>query len=309
MTDEGIRRGDMPRLERLSSRFVITNRMRRNMWGFLFALPATLLFVVFAAYPISQTIYFSFFRYDMISSEFVGLQHYQQIVTTPILRSSVLFTFQYVIFTYVPTLAIALLLALALNTNIPFRGTLRMINFIPVVASWVIVSVVWKLLFHQNGLVNTFISGFGVEPVSWLLREEAAPYAIIIPSIWKQVGFYMVIFLAGLQSIPTVYYEAARIDGANSFQAFRFVTVPLLRPTLVLATVISVIEGMKVFIPPFVMTQGGPAGSTQVMALTIYQNAFAYNRLGRASAMAVVLFIVILSLTLLQSRLYSSRKS
>ncbi len=282
----------------------LSNRMRRNLWGILFAMPAIILFAIFAAYPISQTFYYSFFRYDLVNMEYVGLQHYEQILTTPILRGSVLFTFQYVMVTYVPTLIIALALALSLNANIPGRSILRMVNFIPVVASWVIVAVIWKFMFHQNGLINVFLSSFGIDSVSWLLDEQTAPYAIIIPSIWKEVGFYMVIFLAGLQNIPRVYYEAARIDGASALQVFRYITVPLMRPTLVLASIISVIEGMKVFIPPFVMTQGGPAGATRVMALTIYQNAFAYNRLGRASAMAVVLFLVILLLTLAQRRLY-----
>lgn len=289
--------------------FTLSNKARRNLWGILFAMPATILFAVFAAFPISRTFYYSFFKYDFVTRDYIGLKHYEQIITTPILRSSVLFTFQYVLFTYVPTLIIALMLALALNTRIPFRGALRMVNFIPVVASWVIVAVVWKFLFHQNGLINIAFSNLGVKPISWLLDQQTAPYAIIIPSIWKELGFYMVIFLAGLQNIPIVYYEAARIDGASSWQVFRFITIPMLRPTIMLATIVSVIEGMKVFIPPFVMTQGGPAGVTRVMALTIYQNAFAYNRLGRASAMAVMLFLIILTLTLLQRGLYGREDS
>jgi multiple sugar transport system permease protein len=289
--------------------FVLTNRAKRNLWGFLFALPAMILFVVFAGYPILQTFYLSLFDYDLASPPvFVGLENFEDIlISSNIFLNSVRFTFVYAIGTYIPTLIIALLLALALNTRIRFRSTLRLIYFIPVVISWVIVAVIWKLMFHQNGLVNSFLDVFNIPPVNWLLDQGSAPLAIIIPSIWKELGFYMVIFLAGLQTIPTVYYEASKIDGASSFQSFRFITLPLLRPTIVLTIVIAIIDGLKIFIPPFVMTQGGPAGETRVMSLIIYQTAFAFNRFGRASAMAVVLFVIILVLTLIQRRLYGTR--
>lgn len=283
-------------------------RTTTNLWGFLFALPAVLLFVVFAAYPILQTFYFSFTEYNLAQPpRFVGLENYQTILTTPIFLDSVGFTFKYAIFTYIPTLILALILALALNSRIPLRGTLRMVNFIPVVISWVIVAVIWKLLFHLQGLINVALSQIGITPFNWLLERESAQWAIIIPSIWKETGFYMVIFLAGLQNIPGVYYEASMIDGASAWQRFRYITVPMLRPTIVLTIVVAIINGLKIFIPPFVMTQGGPAGATRVMALIIYQTAFAFNRMGRASAMAVVLFIIILILTFTQTRLYGTK--
>ncbi len=283
-------------------------RTTTNLWGFLFALPAVLLFVVFAAYPILQTFYFSFTEYNLAQPPtFIGLENYQTILTTPIFLDSVGFTFKYAIFTYVPTLILALVLALILNSRIPLRGTLRMVNFIPVVISWVIVAVIWKLLFHLQGLINVTLSQIGIAPISWLLERESAQWAIIIPSIWKETGFYMVIFLAGLQNIPGVYYEASMIDGASAWQRFRYITVPLLRPTIVLSVVVAIINGLKIFIPPFVMTQGGPAGATRVMALIIYQTAFAFNRMGRASAMAVVLFVIILILTFTQTKLYGTK--
>lgn len=284
-------------------------RTKTNLWGFLFALPAVVLFVVFAAYPILQTFYFSFTEYNLAQPpQFIGLENYQTILTTPIFLDSVGFTFKYAIFTYVPTLILALVLALALNSQIPLRGTLRMINFIPVVISWVIVAVIWKLLFHLQGLINVTLSQIGIAPISWLLERESAQWAIIIPSIWKETGFYMVIFLAGLQNIPGVYYEASMIDGASAWQRFRYITLPMLRPTIVLSVVVAIINGLKIFIPPFVMTQGDPAGATRVMALIIYQTAFAFNRMGRASAMAVVLFIIILILTFIQTKLYGTKR-
>ncbi len=286
----------------------MSNRAKRNVWGFIFSLPAVLLFAVFAAYPILQTFYFSFTEYNLAQPpSFVGLQNYETILTTPIFLNTVRFTFEYALFTYIPVLILALILAMGLNARIPLRGMLRMVNFIPVVISWVIVSVIWKLLFHYQGLVNTGLGAVGVQPVNWLLDQNYAGWAIIIPSIWKETGFYMVIFLAGLQNIPGVYYEASMIDGASALQRFRYITLPMLRPTIVLSIVVAIISGLKIFIPPFVMTQGGPAGSTRVMSLIIYQTAFAFNRMGRASAMAVVLFVIILVLTFIQTKLYGSR--
>lgn len=286
---------------------VFTNRAKRNLWGFSFALPALILFIVFAGYPILRTFYMSFFDWNLATDPvFVGLKNFEDIlISSDIFLRSVRFTFVYALGTYIPTLIIALLLALALNSQIRLRGALRLVYFIPVVISWVIVAVIWKLMFHQNGIINAFLATFNLGPFDWLLNKSYAPLAIIIPSIWKEVGLYMVIFLAGLQTIPTVYYEASKIDGASTIQAFRFITVPLLRPTIILTIVIAIVDGLKIFVPPFVMTQGGPAGETRVMSLIIYQTAFAFNRYGRASAMAVVLFAIILVLTLIQLRLWS----
>jgi len=290
-------------------KIVLTNRFRRNIWGVIFALPATILFAIFAAYPIFQTFYLSFFSYNLAKpKQFVGLENYIYLLNDTVFKTSIINTFMYAILTYLPTLIIALVLALVLNTKIPGRGFLRMLNFIPVVVSWVIMAVIWKMMFHQNGLINVFLEQIGLPAVDWLLSEEWAPWAIIIPSIWKEVGFYMVIFLAGLQNIPYAYYEASMIDGASRWQSFKYITIPLLRPTLVLSIVISIINGLKVFTPQFVMTQGGPAGATKVMALIIYQTAFAYNRIGRASAMSVILFIIILVLTLVQNKAYGTEK-
>lgn len=287
----------------------LTYRGRQQLWGFAFALPAVTLFAVFAIYPILQTFYLSFFDYNMVQApEFVGLANYETILGGSAFRDSISFTFVYTISTYAPTLIIALLLALVLNMNVRMRGFWRMMNFIPVVISWVVVSVVWKLIFHRNGLFNVGLESFGIIPPDWLLSTTYAPFAIIIPSIWKEIGFYMVIFLAGLQNIPGVFYEAGKIDGASSLQSFRYITLPLLRPTITLAIVVALINGLKIFIPPYVMTRGGPAGSTRVMSLIIYQTAFANGRLGRASAMAVILFLVILLFTLLQNRLYGTRR-
>jgi multiple sugar transport system permease protein len=201
-----------------------------------------------------------------------------------------------------------LLLALALNTHIKARAIFRTIYFVPVVMSWVVVSVIWKLIFHRNGLINTmFLQPIGIGPKNWLTDINLAPDAIVIMSIWKEVGFFMVVFLAGLQNIPSDYHEAAKVDGSTGLQVFRYITLPLLQPTILFATVIGLITGLQVFIPQFVMTQGGPVDATLVLTLDIYETAFVFLDGGKASAMSVVLFFIIAVVTLVQFKLYRSR--
>ncbi|MFO8154545.1 MAG: sugar ABC transporter permease [Thiohalospira sp.] len=280
-------------------------RARQNIWGFVFALPAVLLFGVFAGYPILRTFYLSVFRYDLVGTpEFRGLANFRFILTDRDFLQTLWNTGFYAVGTYGPVVVLALLIALALNTRVPFRNVFRVVNFVPVVISWAIVAIIWKILFHQEGLINQGLGAFGIDPITWLQDTAAAPWAVIVPSIWKELGFYMVIFLAGLQTIPTVYYEASRIDGASRLQQFRFVTLPLLRPIIFFSTIIAVINGIKVFIPQFVMTGGGPNGATRVIAVDIYQTAFAFGRMGRAAAMSVILFAIVLLLTLLQRVAY-----
>jgi multiple sugar transport system permease protein len=203
---------------------------------------------------------------------------------------------------------LALLLALALNQRIKARAIFRTIYFVPVVMSWVVVSVIWKLIFHRNGLINTlFLQPVGIPPKNWLTDLNLAPDAIVIMSVWKEVGFFMVIFLAGLQNIPSDFHEAARVDGSSSLQVFRYITLPLLQPTILFTTVIGLIAGLQIFIPQYVMTQGGPVDATLVLTLDIYQTAFVFLDGGKASAMSVVLFLIIALVTLVQFRLYRSR--
>jgi multiple sugar transport system permease protein len=291
------------------NRFKVSVRTRQNAWGFLFALPAVIVFGLFAAYPILKTFYLSVFEYSLVGTpRFLGLENFRFLFTDRNFLKVLWNTLFYAVGTYGPVVVLAILIAMALDSKVPFRNALRVLNFIPVVISWAIVAIVWKLIFHQNGLVNLGLDNIGIEPVSWLQDNSAAPWAIIIPSIWKELGFYMVIFLAGLQTIPGNYYEAAQIDGANGWQRLRFITLPLLRPIVFFATVIAVINGIKVFTPQFVMTGGGPSDATKVIALGIYETAFAFGRLGRASAMAVILFVFVLLLTLAQRWLYGGER-
>ncbi|CAN5724932.1 sugar ABC transporter permease [soil metagenome] len=290
-------------------RIRLTQAQRRGLWGMLFALPAMVFFVLFAIYPILRTFYLSFFEYSVVDPPvYVGIDNYRGIIGDDRFNNSLLNSFRYVAFTYIPVWIIALLLALALNTRIKGRGFFRTIYFVPVVMSWVVVSVIWKLIFHRNGLLNSmFLDPLGFAPKNWLTDINLAGDAIVLMSIWKELGFFMVIFLAGLQAIPSDLLEAAKVDGANVFQAFRSITIPLLQPTLLFATVIGMITWLQVFIPQFVMTQGGPVDATVVLTLDIYQTAFFFLDGGNAAAMSVVLFGIIALITLFQFWVYKSR--
>jgi multiple sugar transport system permease protein len=287
----------------------LTHLQLRNLWGFAFAIPALCLFALFSIYPIARTLYLSFFDYSVVEPPRpVGFNNYRNILSDPRFHDSLFNSIRYVVFTYVPVLVLALLLALALNQRIKARAIFRTIYFVPVVMSWVVVSVIWKLIFHRNGLINTlFLQPIGIPPKNWLTDLNLAPDAIVIMSVWKEIGFFMVIFLAGLQNIPSDFHEAARVDGSSSLQVFRYITLPLLQPTILFTTVIGLIAGLQIFIPQFVMTQGGPVDATLVLTLDIYQTAFVFLDGGKASAMSVVLFLIIALVTLVQFRLYRSR--
>lgn len=292
-------------------RFRLTHLQKRNLWGFAFALPAMCFFALFSIYPIGRTFYLSFFKYSIVKQpRYVGLANYRHIAGDHRFVTSLLNSFRYVAYTYIPVWIIALLLALALNSKIRGRGLFRTIYFVPVVMSWVVVSVIWKLIFHRQGLLNTmFLGPVGISSKNWLTDIHLAPNAIELMSVWKEVGFFMVVFLAGLQNIPTDYYEAARVDGSNGRQLFRYITLPLLQPTILFCTVIGLVTGLQVFIPQFVMTQGGPVDATLVLTLNIYQTAFVFLDGGRAAAMSVVLFFIIAAVTLVQFLLYRSRSA
>jgi ABC-type sugar transport system permease subunit len=290
-------------------RFRLSEAQRRGMWGMLFALPAMVFFALFAIYPIARTFYLSFFEYSVVDPPvYVGVDNYREIVGNDRFNTSLLNTFEYVAFTYIPVWIIALLLALALNSRIRGRGIFRTIYFVPVVMSWVVVSVIWKLIFHRNGLFNSaFLDPLGIAPKNWLTDVNLAPDAIVIMSVWKELGFFMVIFLAGLQNIPGDLLDASKVDGADKLRSFWTITIPLLQPTLLFATVIGMITGLQVFIPQFVMTQGGPVDATLVLTLDIYDTAFFFLDGGKAAAMSVVLFGIIALITLFQFWVYKSK--
>ncbi|MCL4488648.1 MAG: sugar ABC transporter permease [Chloroflexi bacterium] len=279
---------------------------KQALFGYAILLPAIAVIIFFRFFPMAQAFYISLTSYDLLSPpRFIGLANFADLVQDPTFLNSVQVSVAYVVFSVVPVWVLSLGLAMLFNRSIRAKNWFRAAAFMPVVMPAVVNAVVWTFMYQQDGVVNTILGWFGVDPIPWLRSSAWALWAVIIIGIWRATPYYMVIFLAGLQAIPEEYYEAAQIDGANAWQQFRGITLPLLQPTTMLVVVMSVIVALKVFAVPMIMTGGGPADATRVLPLFIYQTAFEFFKMGRAAAMSVFLFIAMMVFTIFQIRLFS----
>ncbi len=271
-------------------------------WTFL--TPALILLGIFVIWPIAYLFYLSFTAGSFTSNGiyWIGLRNYRRLLLTPdfwqVLGNTVYFT----VATVIPSLVIPLGLAVLLDRSIPLRGILRSAYFLPSIISLVAAGLGFRWLFQNTGPVNGLLDVAGIPPISWLGDTFWAMPVIIILSIWKQLGFNMVVFLAGLQAIPPSRYEAAELDGANAWQQFWHVTLPGLQPTLIFATVTTAIFTLRSFEQVYVITGGGPLNSTNLLVYYIYQEAFAQFDFGYAAAAATVLLAFTLVLVYFQLR-------
>ncbi|MHB0876260.1 MAG: carbohydrate ABC transporter permease [Anaerolineae bacterium] len=281
-------------------------------WAYAFLSPAFFFLIVLLLFPILFAFWISLHDWSLIPRYFpmIGLGNYLEALDDPLTIKSLRNTIVYTIGAVPVGMSVGLLLALIMNQDgLPLRTLFRTVYFIPVVTSWAAVSFVWVWMFEPRwGLVNEFLGLVGVHGPKWLGSPTWALPAIMLVSIWKGLGYNMVIFLAGLQTIPRELHEAAKIDGAGRPQAFWHITLPLLNPTMVFMTVTSVIGSLQVFTPAVIMTTqggeaGGPINSTRVMVYHIYSAAFRANRLGYGAALAFILFALILLVTVVQLRL------
>lgn len=278
-------------------------RNRDGIWAFLFIAPNLMCFVAFTVIPVIWAAIMSLTDWKIIGApKWVGLSNYIELFTRDTVFSQVFSNTLIFMAVSVPVgMVLSLLVAMLLNTNIAGKRMYRGFFFIPVISSGVLVSVIWKwLLVDQFGLVNYLLSFIGVDGPSWLTDKRFALPAVIMVSIWKNLGFNMLLFLAGLQSIPDVYYEAYQMDSNSWFRRTWNITLPLLAPTTFFVTTMSIINSFQVFDIVKMMTNGGPGRTTSVMVHYLYQNAFEFFRMGYASAIAYVLFFVILLVTILQ---------
>lgn len=298
-------RGTAPRRSRAS------RAGRSNAAGWLFSLPWAVLFVVFLAGPILASLALSFTDFGLrdlrnpIGTNLIGLDNFARLLQDPkFLRASVN-TLYFVVVGVPLTLVCGLGAALLLNsTVIRFRTVFRTAFYLPVVTSIVAIAVIWRYLLHPDlGLVNTVLGAVGIDGPNWLAHPTLAMPAVIVMAVWRNVGFVMVIFLAGLQGIPTEVSEAARVDGASRWRELRHVTIPLLRPTMLFASVITGIGYLQLFEEPFVMTGGGPLDRTLSVTMYVYEQGFNFLNLGYASAVAYALFVAIVVLTVVNFRL------
>ena len=280
-------------------------RRQRYQTAAAFLLPATIGIVLFALLPIAQAVRISFFDYSLLNPEQipVGLQNYEQALKDPVFQIALKNTLWYTTLLVIAQTAAALGLALLLKQQVRGLAFFRSAFFIPVVTSLVVISTVWKLMYNTQGIINGFLRTASLSPQPFLTSVDQALLSLVAMSVWKEVGFYMLIFLAGLQAIPLELYESAALDGASKWRSFSRITLPLLRRPAVFVSVVGTISAFKVFTPVYLMTDGGPADSTTVIVFYIFRSAFRYFQMGYASAMSVVLLLIVIAFTLVQFRL------
>ncbi len=279
--------------------------------AWVFLAPALILMLIFILWPIAYLGYLSFTTgsFTITGVRWVGLKNYWRMLVSPDFWKVLANTIYFTLATVVPSLVIPLGLAVLLNQSFKLRGVLRTAYFIPSVTSVVAVGLGWRWLFQNDGPVNAFLSNIGFEPIPWLSSTLWAMPVLILLSIWKQLGFNMVVFLAGLQAIPVSRYEAAELDGANPWQQFWHITLPGLRPTLVFATVTTAIFTLRSFEQVYIMTGGGPLNSTNLLVYYIYEQAFAQFDFGYAAAAATILLAIALVLVYFQLRVFGDESS
>lgn len=277
---------------------------REAIWGYLFLLPNIIGFLIFTALAVVVAFSLSLTEWDLLTPpRFIGLANFQKLLTNdPVFKTAMANTIYFVAGVVPLDIVCALTLALLLNRPIRGMAIYRAIYFVPVVTSLVAVAIVWQWLYHTEvGVVNHVLASLGLPRVNWLGSTEWAMPAVIFMSVWKAMGYYAVIFLAGLQGIPTHLYEAASIDGASGWQRFWKITLPLLSPTMFFVLVISIIQAFQVFGQIFIMTRGGPGNATQTIVFFIYNNGFVWFRMGYAAAASWLLFAVIFAITAVQA--------
>ncbi|MCD7806134.1 MAG: sugar ABC transporter permease [Lachnospiraceae bacterium] len=279
-------------------------KLKSNAVGFSFVLPSLLGYAIFVFIPVCFSLILSLMEWDASQAplKFVGLQNFVTIFGDRNFRNSFIHTVTYSLMTVFPTLVISLLLAVLMNSKIRGITFFRAAFYFPHIVSVVAVGAVWNMLFQPDyGPINMFLKFIGISnPPRWVLSTTWAMPAVAIVSVWKNMGYYMIIYLAGLQGIDHSLHEAASIDGANGWQRLRYITVPLLTPTTFFVLIMLTIQCFKVFDLVYVMTGGGPGNATQTLVNYIYTKAFTSWKLGEASAAAMIMFVVVLAVTLIQ---------
>ena len=289
---------------------------RQNRAGWAFVAPALALIGLFFFVPVLAGLFLSFTDFDIYAigrpdtARFMGLENYRQVLSNPLFWQALGNTFLFVILGGPLSVLTSLVAALLVSAKrVRYPGLFRSIFFMPVVTTLVAVAIVWRYLYHpQYGLLNWALGAVGIHPVDWLGDPHWAMFAIILMAVWKNFGYNMLIFIAGLQSIPEDLYEAAHLDGAGGWAQFRHVTLPSLAPTFLFVGVMTMLGNFQLFAEPYVMTQGGPLKATTTVVLLMYEEGFRWWRMGMAASLAFVLFVIMFLGTLIQMRLQGERR-
>ena len=283
---------------------------KKYLIPYLFLLPAGIILLIFFFIPFLQTISLSFYDYsnNVYHPKFVFLQNYIELIKSPLFLKTILNTFYFLILC-VPFLVIfPLFLAILINQKIRCKNTYKVLIYLPVVVSIVVVAIAFKWLYAPSGLLNFFIEKLGLEPIGWLTDPKVAMISVALVTIFKGVGYYMMIYLSALMSVPNELYEAADVDGVTGFKKHMAITIPHLMPMIALVSTISSISALKVFVEIYVMTRGGPLDSTKTIVYYIYEQAFENLDMGIASAGAVILLFIVMGFSILNIFVFEKDK-
>jgi multiple sugar transport system permease protein len=291
--------------------------VRRSTAAWLFVAPALIVLTMFFFLPVLGALAMSLTDFDLYALtdidnlRFVGFRNYVRLLSEPLFWNALGNTVYFVALGVPLSIGVSLAAALLVNSRLArWRGLFRTVFFAPVVTTLVAVAVVWRYIFHTRyGFLNYTLSALGIEPIDWMGDPNWAMPAIVILAVWKNFGYNMIILLAALQNIPDDLYEAARIDGASSWQMFRHITLPGIGPVLLLVSILTMAGYFQLFAEPYVMTEGGPLQSTMSVLYFMYEEGFKWWSLGRASAVAFLLFIIMLTVTVLQLRIGRQREA
>jgi ABC-type sugar transport system permease subunit len=279
--------------------------LRRGQPAYVLLSPYLLLFLVILAYPLLYSIYLSFFDATLNRAPtFVGAGNFVTLFTDPEFHTALRNTFFFAVFAVLGESVLPLLMALMMNEKLPFRLIFRTAFFLPVVTSWVVVSLIWSMLFAQQGFANSVLQAIGFSPQPFFSNGGQAMWIIIAVSIWKNLGYYMVIYLAALQGVPQDLYEAAAVDGATRWRQLWHIAVPALRPVIYFVVTISIITSMQLFTQPFIMTNGGPLNATISVVQLLYRHAFVQLEFGYGSSIATFLLVLLVVLALVNKRVH-----
>ena len=292
---------------------MIVASKREKLGYYLFLAPAFLVFLVFIFIPMIASFVLSFFSYSMTTikePEFVGLKNFITLFQTPVFRTAMKNTVVYTAFTVPTTMACGLCIALLINSRLVRRKNFyKVCYYIPYVSSMVAVAIVFSLVFNSspNGIMNQILGKLGIAPVGWLSNDKWAMFVVVLLSVWKELGYVMVIYTGGLLSISQDIYEAVSLDPISSWKKLIYITLPMLRPTTLFLLVVETIGSFQVFTPVQIMTNGGPGYSTTTIGTYLYQKGFQEYKMGMASAIAVIMFVILLFLSILQNKATSER--
>jgi len=278
---------------------------------YLFLIPAGIVLLVFFFIPFFESFLLSFqsYRHNIYSPEWVGLANYVELFSSPVFYKTMINTFIYLVVAVPVLVVLPLIIAIFVNQKLRGVSIYRTLIYIPVIVSIVVAGIAWKWLYASNGILNYIISLLNLPAIGWLTDPNVALYSVIVVTVWKGIGYYMVIYMAALTAVPRDLYEAADIDGANEVHKHIAVTIPYLKPTIALVSIISSISAMKVFVEIYVMTNGGPMNASKTIVYYIYQRAFENLELGYASAAGVVLLIIVMILSIINMKFFEGDKT